>query len=811
MDSLLQDVRYALRVLARAPAFTAIALVTLAIGVGANATVFSFVSALLLRPAPGVADPRSLVAIYTSDFSSGPYGDSSYPDFLSLKAEAPAFESMAAAQDDAIGIVQAGDTVERVRMSSVTGGYFNVLGLRPVIGRLLTDADTHAGAPPVAVIGFNLWKRLFEHAQILGTPLKVNGMAYEVVGVAPDSFEGLDLGRAFEIWTPLLPPAALPEERGNRSFSIIARLRRGTMIAEAQAQVSGIAVRLARDYPKTNLGTLAAPKEPRPMFALRHTRIGPEFRGMVAQISAILMAAVGLVLLIACANIASLLLSRAAARSREMAIRIALGAGRHRIMRQLLTESLLVGIAGGALGLLFSLWTADLLPSFFPAEQARMLDTALDARVFLFVLSVSLISSVIFGLAPALQATRPISGATLRGAAERVSDSPTSTRLRRVLVASQVALAVVLLVSAALLVQSLVNAVHTDLGFGTTDGVIASMEVPASDFPPERGLGHYARVVERVKSLSGVEAAAVTRSLPLSRRSRRGFRIEGYEFRPGEDRELTINVVGYGYFEAMRIPLLAGRTFDSRDSADTRPAVIVDDLLARKYFHAKAVGRQLIDSRGTSLEVIGVVGSVKNLTPQDPAVPTVYYPLAQNYESRMTLIARTAGNPRAMIDPIRREMQSVNRSVPVFRTITLSSHLSEAVAGDRLTATLVGVCGGMALLLAAIGLYGVIAYAVARRLREFGVRLALGAQPHHIVRLVLGEGLGITVGGLALGIVGAAAATPALRSFLYGVNASDPATYAAVTSVLAIVAVIAGLAPARRALRVEPNLVLRQD
>jgi predicted permease len=811
MDSLLQDVRYALRVLARAPAFTAIALVTLAIGVGANATVFSFISALLLRPAPGVADPRSLVSIYTSDFSSGPYGDSSYPDFLSLKAEAPAFESMAAAQDDAIGIVQAGNAVERVRMSRVTGAYFTVLGLHPVIGRLLAEADTHAGAPPVAVIGFNLWKRLFENVQILGTALKVNGIAYEVVGVAPESFEGLDLGRAFEIWTPLLPPADSPEERGNRNFSIIGRLRRGIPLGEAQAQVSAIAARLARDFPKTNLGTLAAPREPRPMLALRHTRIGPEFRGMVAQISAILMAAVGLVLLIACANIASLLLSRAAARSREMAIRIALGAGRHRIMRQLLTESLLVGIVGGALGLLFSLWTADLLPSFFPAEQARMLDTSLDARVFLFVLSVSLISSVIFGLAPALQAARPISGATLRGGAERVSDGPTGTRLRRVLVASQVALAVVLLVSAALLVQSLVNAVHADLGFGTTNAVIASMEVPASEFPPERGLGYYASVVERVKSLSGVEAAAVTRSLPLSRRSRRGFRVEGYEFRPGEDRELTINVVGSEYFETMRITLLAGRTFDSRDSANARPAAIVDDLLARKYFHGRAVGRQLIDSGGTSLEVIGVVGSVKNLTPQDPAVPTVYYPLAQNYEPRMTLVARTTGNPRAMIDPIRREMQSVNRSVPVFRTITLSSHLSEAVAGDRLTATLVGVCGGMALLLAAIGLYGVIAYAVARRLREFGVRLALGAQPHHIVRLVLGEGLGITVGGLVLGVVGAAAATPALRSFLYGVNAADPATYAAVTSVLAIVAVIAGLAPARRALRVEPNLVLRQD
>jgi predicted permease len=813
MGGLHQDLRYALRLLARSPAFTAITILTMGLGVGANVTVFSFVSALLFRPAPGVADPRSLVAIYTSDYSSGPYGDSSYPDYEALRSGATAFAGMAVEFDDAAGVVRVGDDfVERVRVSGVTGNYFALLGLKPAAGRLLGDADAHPGAPPVAMIGHSLWTRAFNaSAAVLGSTLTVNARHYTIVGVAPAPFAGLDLGRAAEIWTPLLPPRATPDARGDRMFSIVARLAPGATLESAQAQVSSIAAQLAERYPDTNKGTLGAPDRPRPIVVLRHTRMPPAFRGTVSLFGAVLMAAVGLVLLIACANIASLLLSRATARDREIAVRLALGAGRGRVVRQLLTESLLLGVAGGGLGLLMSLWTSDLLPSFFPAEQARLLDVRIDGSALGFMLGISLLSSLLFGLAPALQAAGPATAAALRTGALRMSETRTRTMLRRVLVGAQVAIAVVLLIGAALLTKSVSRATAADPGFGARAGVLATVELPQAEFTPELGLAYYTSAVERIRSLRGIEAAGIARTLPASGSSRRGFRLEGYQPQPGEDTELPVNVVGPQYFETLQIPLLDGRTFDTRDWRDGHRVAIVNRLLADRYFAGNAVGKRLTDSSGTILEIVGVVGNTVGLTVQSRVTPMVYYPLAQSYMPRMTIIARTAVDAQRFVEPIRRELTAVNRGIPVFRVITLSSHMAEANADTRLTASLVAASGGMALLLAMIGVYGVIAYAVARRMREIGVRLALGARPWHIVRLVVSEGLTVTCAGILFGLAGAAIAARALQSLLYGVTPSDPATYLLVPALLAGIAALAACAPARRALRVEPNAVLRQE
>ncbi|HSC28516.1 MAG TPA: ABC transporter permease, partial [Vicinamibacterales bacterium] len=637
MAALLRDLRYAIRMLARSPGFTLIALLTLAIGTGANATVFGFVSALLLRPAPGVADPRSLAAIYTSDFSSGPYGDSSYPDFLSLQAGTSAFSGMAASQDDAIAVVRVQEAVERLRMESVSGGYFGVLGVSPEIGRLIGPGDTDPRAPPVAVIGYRLWERAFDaNPAVLGTPLVVNGRSYTIVGVASRRFEGLDLGRAFEIWTPLIPPPVTPASRTSRGLSVVARLSPGASLREAQSQVSAVAERLARDYPDSNLGTLAAPDKARPMLMLQHTRMPPQFRGMVWTLGGIIMGAAALVLLIACANIASLLLSRAASRDREMAVRLALGAAPGRLVRQLLTESVLLGLAAGALGLLFALWTADLLPSFFPAEQARMLDTSVDMTTVGFVLAVGLASSVLFGLAPALQAATPSALAALRTGTGGLSDGRGRSRLRRTLVMAQVAVSVVLLVSAALLVQSLRNAVNADLGFTTRKAALASVELPDAEFNPAQGLAYYREAVARLQRLPGVEAAGLVRTLPLGLPSRRGFRIDGYEPRAGEDMELPVNIVSGGYFSAMGIQMLAGRTFDARDGTGGAPVAIVNDLLAARFFGGEAIGRAMTDSRGRRLEIVGVARTGTNVSVQEPPVPLVYYPLDQEYASRMT-------------------------------------------------------------------------------------------------------------------------------------------------------------------------------
>ncbi len=812
MEEFLRDLRYALRVLVKAPAVTVIAVLTIGVATGANATVFGFVSALLLRPAPGVVDPDSVVSIFTSDYSSGPYSDSSYPDYLSLKSDATAFTSMAALQQDS-GIVRLPDQVERVSTAAVTGEFFDVLGVRPALGRGLTAADTAADAPPAALISYRLWERAFARsAAVLGMPIVVNGRSFTVVGVVQKGFQGLDLGGAVEVWTPLIAPPAAPDERGNRGLTIVARLRRGVTLQGAQVQVAAIANALGQAYPATNMGTLQAPTLPRPMTALRHTRMPPEFRPTVATVGALLMAAVALVLVIACANIAGLLISRAMSRDREIAIRLALGASRYRVVRQLLTESLLLGVAGGGCGLLLALWTSDVLPSFFPAEQAGLLETSVDVQTIVFVAALSVASSLLFGLAPALHASNALSTDSLRNKSNRTADGRSGASIRRVLVTGQIAAAVVLLVCSALLVKSLLNSLDADLGFGTREGVVATAELPR-DMPADKGVQYFNSMLNQVRQMPGVQSAALVSTLPLTRGSRRGFKIDGYQIKPNEDMELVVNVVSDKYFETMQIPLKSGRTFSTVDRQGGLPVVVVNDLVASRFFGGDAVGHHMTDSRRRTLEIVGVVQPHKYLSVDLPPVPMVYFPLDQEQPLRMSLVARVAGSPRAMVEPIRRVMADANKSVPIFRTLPLSTHLEEAIASERLIASLVTVCGGMALLLATIGLYGVIAYAVVRRTREIGIRIALGAGPFDVLRLILQEGLGVTSIGLAVGMVAAALAanTLAALTLLYGVSAWDPPTYLLVPLILLAVAILAAGQPARRALRLDPNLSLRHE
>ena len=812
MDAFLQDVRYALRMIAKSPGVTAIALVTIGVATGANATVFGFVSTLLLRPAPGVADPGSLVAVYTSDFSSGPYGGSSYPDYLSLRSEATAFAQAAAHDTNPTGVVQIGDRVERVAIAAVTGEYFDLLGVSPALGRVLTAWDGDPAAAPAAVIGHRFWTgTLGRDPEIVGRTLTTNGRAYTIVGVLPEQFVGLDLGDAVQVWMPLIPPPSTPSSRGDRGLAVVARLRDGVSLREAQTQVSALAERLARAYPETNRGTLQAPDAARPMFVLAHSRLPPELRPVMAAIGAVLVGAVALVLVIACANVAGLLVSRAITRDREMAVRLALGAGRWRLIRQLLTESLLLGLGGGGCGLLLALWTADFLPSYFPAEQAQMLSTSVDVRTVVFIAAISIASSLFFGLAPALQASGA-SALSLRAAGGQGSEGRRGTRLRRMLVAGQVAAAVVLLVSSGLLVRSLANALNADLGFATRDAVVLTMQLPEM-MPDAHGQQYYTSVLERVRGLAGVRAAGLARDLPLSRSSRRRFAVQGYEPRLNEDMELVINVVSPGYFEAMQIPVRAGRAFDARDGGGSAPVVIVNDILAARFFAGDALGKHVTEGSGRSLEVVGVVQSHKYVTVQEPPAATVYYPLAQEHRPRITLAARVAGDPRSMVDSLRRAVTAVDAKVPVYRAMTLAAHLDESLASDRLTASLVTVCGGMALLLATLGVYGVVAYAVVRRAREIGIRVALGARRRDVIGLILREGLSVTAAGMALGLVAAAAAARGLGALtpLYGVGTVDPLTYAAVPGLLVAVALLAALPPTHRALRLDPNIVLRQD
>ena len=810
MESLLQDVRYAARGLVRTPGFTAVVLLTLAIGTGANATVFSFVNALLLRPASAVADPGRLVAVYTADFSSGPFGQNSYPDFLSLRQHVNSFASLAVYADSGVSALRVGETIERVRAARVSGEFFSTLGVTAAAGRLLAPPDAQPDAPATAVISYDLWQRAFGSAQnSVGARAQITGEPMTIVGVAPAGFHGLDLGHTYDVWMPQIP---ITDEaaRGSRVFAIAGRLRPGVAIDQAQAQVTGLAAQLAHAYPSTNRGTLRQPNEPRPMLVVRHTRLPAAFRGEVSMVSAVILAAVLIVLLIACANVSALLLSRATVRARETALRLALGAGRRRLMRQVLVEHLLLGMLAAALGLLFALWTADVLPSFFPAEQARQLDARLDARVIGFTLLVGLLSSIIFGLAPAVQATRPAAANALRSNGSRTGEPRGGLRLRRTLVASQIALAFVLLTSAGLLVRSLSNALAADPGFSTRDAVIASLEIPDA-LSPAAIDAYVDRLLDRVTGVPGVRSAALTMVLPFGGGSRRGFDIEGYQRRPGEGRELNFNIVTPGYFHTLGIPLVRGRFFDRRDGPHAERVAVVNLPLAERYFGGAALGRTLHDSRGATVRIVGVVGPGPSRGVHETPVPTVYYPLSQETRRRLALVAHTSGDASPLVDPIRRQTLAVDARVPAFRVMTLAALLDQALTTDRLAATLVSTAAAMALVLAVIGIYGVIAYSVARRAREIGVRVALGATSRDVIRMVVAEGLGVTIAGVIVGGIAAQFAARALQAMMTGVSTGDTTTFASVPVVLGITALTAAVVPAWRAVRLDPAIILRAE
>jgi putative ABC transport system permease protein len=805
--SVIDDLRFAVRSYFKTPGFTVVAVLTLALGTGVNATVFTFVNALLFRPAP-VPDPRTLVSVYTSDFSSGPYGDTSYPDYLTLKSDTSAFEGLAAHDGGASALLQTTDSVERIRRNAVSAEFFHLLRITPEAGRPIGPQDFESGSTPVAVISEELRGRVLTSApDVLQQRVSIDGRSHAIIGVLPRGFT-LDLGQPIDAWVPL-PQDIAEAGRGDRNLSIVGRLKPGRTLAEAQTEVTTIAARLAREYPVSNLGTLDQRDQPRPMLVLQHTRLPAAFRKEVALLGGVMMAAVGLVLLIACANIANLLLSRAAGRIREMAVRRALGAAGGRILAQMLTESVLLGICGGGLGILFAMWTADALPSFFPAEQAAMLDARIDMRALVFTLTVALASSLLFGMAPAFQTLRTPLADALKGA-KGMTASKAGVRMRTALVVAQIALATVLLVSAGLLVRSLLNALQADLGFATREAVVVSLEQPV-DRAEAQGLAYYRAVVERVQSLPGIASVSLARTIPLFGAGRRGFRPDGYEFRAGENRELHYNVVSSGFFETMQIPLLAGRPFDSRDGADRQRTAIVNDTLSTKYFGGDAVGRRMTDSSGTVLTIVGVARTHKHLSVQEQPVPVVYYPQEQAYVRQLTLIARTSGQAGAMVEDVRRVAADVDRSVAAYRARSLESRIGEALATDRLAAAMIGVCGVLALMLATVGVYGVVAFAVARRAREFGVRVALGARPSQILALVLREGARVTGVGVVLGIGAAFAAARGLATLLYGVSASDAMTYTAVALALTAVTVVATLLPARRAVRVDPMVVLRDE
>jgi len=811
---MLQDIRYGLRMIVKAPGFTVLATLALALGICANTTIFSLVNGIVLRPVKGVQHPERLVGIYTSDFSSGLYGGSSYPDYVDFRNQADTLENLAA-YDSSVQNASNGNEVERLRGFLVTGNYFEVLGVRAQLGRTLESSDERPANTPVVVISDDLWRRRFNSdPNVVGQTLRLNDQSYAIAGVTDPSFHGLRLGSVPEFWLPARANSSfVTEDRGSRGIQVVGRLKPGVTLAAAQAQLTTIAARLAKAYPESNLGTLAQPNEPRPLTVAYESQVGPQAVIVITRISLMLFAVVGLVLLIACANVANLLLARASVRRREIAVRLALGASRWRLLRQLLTESFLLALLGGAAGLLTTQWTARLLPQLFAPNERVGVDLSIDWRVLLFTLVITFVTALLFGLMPALQATRLNLVSSLKDEAGTYGPRRRRIGLRDALVIAQLAMSLVLLVGAALFVRSLQNAFNFDPGFATENLLTATMETQSAGLNEQQARDLYQQSLERVGSLPGVQSATLSLIVPLSGGGYRRFiTMEGYQPQPNEDTELNTNIIGPAYFKTMGIPVVAGRDFTTQDRQGSPLVVIVNEELARRYYGGNAVGKRLQFGSGVeSREIVGVARTAKYRSLREDPLPFLYVPMGQDHQAGMTLMVRTASDPELLIGPLQSEMRALNKDVPLFAVQTMSELIDAQLAGSRMIAVLLSVFGAGALLLAAIGIYGVMGYAVAQRTREIGVRLALGAERRDILKLILGQGIVLILIGAGIGLALALAATQVLKSALFGVSATDPVTFVSVVCLLVGVALLACYLPARRATKVDPLVALRYE
>jgi predicted permease len=806
---MLQDLRHAVRSIARSKSTTAVVLLSLGLGTGMNAAVSTALNGLLIGGAAGVRNPSNLVDIYTAEFSGLPYGPSSYPDYASIRAEATSFAAVAAVDDNVVDNLQIGDAVQSGRIAAVSQDYFSALELRAEAGRLLQPADATLKPPP-AVVSFNVAGSPGGAAAVVGKMLTIDGREYQIVGVTPPRFRGLHAGRECDAWVPMTRG---PEERGDRRLSIVARLAAGVSRAAAEGELRQLSSSLADRFPGTNRGDLRQPDAPRLIVPVRYSQMDPAARGQMFIIGLIVGGATLLLLASACLNVGSLLLARAAARRHELAIKKALGATRGRLVRQLIAETLCLSCAGGAIGLLFTFWTAEALPALFMAGQAEQLDTQLDLSHLLptvMTLGVACIAGAIFGVAPAVQGTAAPEITALRADAGGVS-AEQGGRLRALLVGSQLSLSILLLLSTSLLITSLKDALEGPEPSVAGRVAFISIELPGQFGDTVRGVATRDRLLQRAESVPGVESVGWTSTLPLGRGNRLPFHLEGSTSFVLDMVEFDTNVVSAGFFPTMSLPCIEGRLFTDNDRMLSPHVVVVDELLARRYFGATAVGRDLWNDKGERVEIVGVVRTGRYRTLQSPPQPTVYFPMTQDYLYRGHLLVRTARDPAVVLEQLRASLNEAADGAALGRSSTLTKYLLESVALDRLATTLVGVCGVIALAMATIGVYGVMTDAVARRTREIGLRMALGAGWSHVVRLVFTEVLHLTVGGLMSGTLLTIGMTYVARRFLFAAPSLDVFTVLVVAVALVVVVIVAAVVPLRRALAVSPNVALRTD
>ncbi len=808
MNSIFTDIRFGWRSLLKRPGATAIALVTLALGIGVNTAIFSAVDSILLRPLPFKNSER-IVSVWEQTPSLGIQQNQAAPaNFFDLRNQNQSFEALGAYGPLDINLTGAGDP-ERLDGQLVSANVFSILGVAPALGRTFLPNEDQPGQEHVVVLSDALWQRRFNRdPSIINRNIALNGETFTVVGVMPRGF--FFPLRETELWTPWAMEPDQASGRGDHYLGLVARLKAGVSIERANADLARLGQRLAAEYPRTNEGL---------GFIARS--LHRDYAGDLRLPMLILFGAVGLVLLIACANVANLLLAQATTRRKEIAIRIALGARRWTIVRQMLVESLLLAGGGGLLGVLGAFWGVEALTKFLPESLSKLQGVNIDARVLLFTLGVSLLTAIVFGGVPALLASRTTPGATLSDVARDMAGGASGRHVRRLLVVSEVALAVVLLVSAGLLIRSFQLLRQVQPGFNPENALTMRMVLPFPKYAKkEARSAFYDEVLRQVKETPGVEAAGMITFMPLSFSGMNfSFSVEGRS--APSDMKLPFalfRVVSPDYFRAMGIPLLRGRYFEAQDSPDTTPVTLINHRLAEQYWPGEdAIGKRLkvgpADAPNLWLTVVGVVGDVRQTGLQEQKLD-FYVPYMQERRSFMAprdLVVRTKADPAVIAAAVRKAVWSVAKDQPISNVRTVNEVFSAAISQERFQALMLGLSAALALVLACVGLYGVISYSVVQRTHEIGVRMALGAQPVDVLSLVIRQGMSLTLVGLIAGIVAGTFVTRVLTDMLFGVTPRDPLTFAGVPVLLLIVAFLACYIPARRATRIDPLIALRYE
>jgi predicted permease len=829
MNNLLQDLKFGARLLAKAPGFTVVAVLSLALGIGANTTIFTLINAVLLNPLP-VADPSQLVSVFTSDERNqngalGNFLQVSPMNYKDLRDQNAVFSSLAAYTGLPLSVSGGKGEAEQVFGEIATGNYFDMLGATPLLGRgFRPDEDQNPGAALVTVLGYGEWQKRFGgDPSIVGRTIKINGRDFTVVGVMPKGFKGVNAIGAPALWVPymsypqttsgFLLELIKPDGRRGLAFNVTGRLKPGVSVQQAEANLKTIARQLAQAYPNDNQGRSVS------VVPIAQATVNPGFRDNIVAAGGLLMAIVGLVLLIACANVANLLLARAAVRQKEIAVRLSLGASRSRLIMQLLTEGTLLAALGGAAGMVLAYWAQSALWSFRPPFlQADAIDLHPDARVLLFTLAVALVTGLVFGLVPALQASRPDLVVELKERSSSAGGANQLLSVRNLLVAAQLALSLIALVGAGLFLRSLKHAEQINPGFDAEHLATMSLDLGGAGYTEARGKQFQQRLLERVGSIPGVQAATIANAVPLFNGgfSRTVF-LEGQD---ASDRRagrlVQLGVVGPHYLETLGIPLVRGRALSDADQPNTQPVAVINESMAKRFWPDRDPIGQRFKFFGQDffIQVVGIAKDSKyNFIGEDPT-PYLYQPATQVYEPAISLFVKAA-RPEAVIGTVRGEVQQLDRNMPLTGVFTLSDIFAQSLWPPRMAAALLAVFAGLSLVLAVIGIYGVMAYSVNQRTRELGIRMALGASRADVVRLVVLQGFRLTLFGVAVGLVLAFVvtrlATAVLSNLLFAVSATDVTTFITVPVVLGAAALGASYLPALRATRINPIVALRYE